>query len=402
MKNFGTIFKYELKKIYGRKIVWLCFGFMLVLTLFGASERFIGDYTVNGEKISTSKERMLQDIEYEKALTGRKVDEVLLAETVDSFNKIPGRPEDYASQKEYQIYGRPYDAIYYYLTSNAGLTDAEARVWKPDMADFEARRLKGLEDSFKKYNLTKDEEEFWLAEDAKVGRPLTYAYAKGWQQLVSVAYSIDTFLMLVLSVCLSGVFSVEHSRKTDQLNLCSKNGKKQLYLAKILAGGTFAGSFALVITAVIFAAMLGIYGIDGFGAPIQLSRTVLPLPITVGQGALICYGLIVAAAIVVGMFVMLVSELTRSGVASLGVTFTLIVINIFFNIPEKYRILGQLYDYLPANIAAHWNAFGLATVPLFGRRLIACQAAPVLYAVLTVVMAAVGYFIYKRYQVSGR
>uniref|UniRef100_UPI00405796EC hypothetical protein n=1 Tax=Acetatifactor sp. TaxID=1872090 RepID=UPI00405796EC len=69
---------------------------------------------------------------------------------------------------------------------------------------------------------------------------------------------------MAIAICLSTVFSEEHARKTDQLILCSRNGRKKLFYAKILAGVTFGVSVAIILFLLAMISTVWVYGGRGF------------------------------------------------------------------------------------------------------------------------------------------
>ena len=125
-------------------------------------------------------------------------------------------------------------------------------------------------------------------------------------------------------------------------------------------------------------------------------------PITCGQAVLIAYGNMMFAAILTSVFVMVLSELLHSNIATLAVSTGLLIIAMIVNVPDNYRILAQIWDWLPWSFITPWNVFGQYTVPIFGHYLSPWQAVPMIYSVLSVMIAAIGKPIYQRFQVTGR
>ena len=71
-------------------------------------------------------------------------------------------------------------------------------------------------------------------------------------------------------------------------------------------------------------------------------------------------------------------------------------------IRDRYRVVAQLWDYLPSNFIAVWGIFSDWTIPIAGHYLTDWQAVPVLYLGLILLLAFLGQYGYRRYQVQGR
>lgn len=67
-----------------------------------------------------------------------------------------------------------------------------------------------------------------------------------------------------------------------------------------------------------------------------------------------------------------------------------------------YRVLSQIWDFLPFSFLERLHVFDPRTIPLFGHCFVSWQIVPVLYLLCSVGLAALGKRFYQRYQVSGR
>lgn len=402
MTNLGTLYLFELKKICRRKIVRIAAAVMLGVCAVTAASGVLGSYYVDGVAADTHYHMMKTDRAYERALTGRAVDQKLLAEMKEGYEKIPEDAERYTLTEEYQRYARPYSAVFNYIRQAAGMSMEEILEWDADEADFYEKRRERQEEKWAGSYLTGEEIKVWREKEAELQKPVVFAYDEGYFVFISGIYTVNLTELLLVAICLSGVFTEEHARRTDQLLLCSRLGKKELYLAKLLAGVSFAAGSALLLIAVFAAVVFGIYGTDGFGAAVTFTVPNCPWNITAGEAVLVLCGLMVFASVVTGIFVMMLSEVLRHGVGTLAVVFGSILITMFVNIPDQYRFAAQLYDFLPANLLMFGNAFDSWLVKVFGAFWGTWQAAPVLYFLLSALFAAMGSVLYGRYQVSGR
>ncbi len=402
MKNLKTLYRFEMKKIFGRKIVWITVGIMLLLTASTVCSQLLGTYYIDGKKVDSNYAIFQKSRAYEKTLSGRPVDQSLLEETWDAYGKIPSASEHYAGTKEYWTYAFPYSAIFGFAANACDMDPAEALNWEPSEAELYEGRTEMLEDLWDGAYLTEGEKEYWRQQELSVKTPFVYAYKEGWWMLLDGLYTIGIITLLTIAVCLSSVFPVERARKTDQLIFCSCYGKRTLYLAKILAGISFAVGIALLYTAAAMVLALAVYGCDGFGAAFQLIYPDYSGSISVGQAVLISYGLLLAAAVLAGAFVMVLSEILKNAVGTLAVISGVIILAMFVNLPVHLRVLVQIWNYLPSVFLSLWNIFDCRLVPFAGTYLTNAQFAPILYLGMTGALLAGGSKLYQKHQAEIR
>lgn len=107
MRNLGTLYRFELKKIFQKKLVWITFAVMLLAVVLSASGEVLGSYYVDGVKVDTHYHMMKTDRAYERALNKRAVDQKLLEEMQAGYAKIPEDADRYSITQEYQTYAAP-------------------------------------------------------------------------------------------------------------------------------------------------------------------------------------------------------------------------------------------------------------------------------------------------------
>lgn len=402
MKNLQTLYQFELKKVLSRKIVRITVIIMLILIEFSLCIQLLGDYYIDGKRVDSNYGIFQKIRTTQRALTGRHIDQQLLKETWDAFRKIPPVTDvHYTGTAEYWEYAFPYGAIFQFATAAANM-DEDAMAWEVDEADLYSMWQDALENSWNSFYLTEGEKEYWRRLELSVEKPIEYAYKEGWWTLLDGLYTIGLMAQLTIAVCLSNVFTVEQTRKTDQLILCSRYGKGTLYLAKIFAGISFSAGISLLYMIAAFVLTTVVYGSDGFSAAIQLIYTDYSAPLSVGEVVLIGYGLMLVASILTGVFTMVLSEILRNGIGTLAVIGGIIILSMFVLIPYQYRVLAQIWDYLPCTFISIWNILDCRLVPFFGTYLTNIQFVPVLYIVIAGILSVIGFKIYQKYQVGAR
>ncbi len=116
MNNFTALYRYEWKKLWQKKLVWLMFLLLAVTIGFSCCADLIGAYYVEGVAVDTNYHMFVTDTAYAKALSGRAIDQALLEETITAYGKIPENPgTNYSLTEEYQRYARPYSAIFNFV-----------------------------------------------------------------------------------------------------------------------------------------------------------------------------------------------------------------------------------------------------------------------------------------------
>ena len=402
MNNFKTIYQYEFKKLMKRKLVWITLSVCILMIAVMTLVKLTGSYYVEGELIGSHYQMFLVDREYQRALTGRKIDQELLEETVMAWRKIPSTLVHYMLTEEYQTYARQYYDIFYLILSWTKMDFSAAISWEPDEEAFYAARTQLLEADWQDLRLSETEKDFWREKESQLNTPLTYFLHKGYTMSLEAIMTVGVLILMFVSICLSGVFAEEHSRRTDQLMLSTAKGKSTVYWAKMSAGISLAFACSVLMTLLTVIPVLTIYGWEGFQTPLQIEFKIYSYPLTMGQACLIAYAILTITAVLMSVFVMFLSEVLHSGIASMAVSTGLIIAGGAITIPDQYRTLAQLWDSLPTSFLTTWNIFSARPLTLFGHCFASWQYVPVIYVLCTVLIAAVGKQVFERYQVSGR
>ena len=276
------------------------------------------------------------------------------------------------------------------------------RSWQPSEDDLYAKRQIWLTSQWETLRLSEGEMDFWQERESQIKTPYIYQAHEGYSAIISSYQTVGLFVLLLVSICLSGVFSDEHTRKTDQIILCSPLGKTKLYWAKIATGVSFAAISTILFFVFIFVATMCIYGAEGFHAAFQLIYAGTSNPVTCGQAVVIAYGNMMFAAIIMSVFVMGLSELLHSNIATLAISTGLLILDMIVTVPEQYRVLAQIWGWLPWCFLSPWNVFGEYTISILGHYLTPWQAVPIIYVISGAVIAVVGKPVYERFQISGR
>ena len=158
------------------------------------------------------------------------------------------------------------------------------------------------------------ERAYWTDLRASVPAPVTYGYSGGWDNIVNCAAFL-VFAILAVTVTLAPTFSFEYSSGADAVVLATRRGRSSLVVAKVVAALAYATAYFALCAAIIVGVSLAFYGADGFGLSVQSMALTSPYPLTAGQAALACVGLMYAACLGFACLTLAVSSRTRSTLA---------------------------------------------------------------------------------------
>ena len=264
MNNFIILYRYEWKKLLNKKIVWITFALCIVIIIVSLSVPFIGSYYVGGEWIDTKLHMYQTDKHYSESLSGREINQELLEETIEAYRKIPYTKElKYSLTEEYQQYARPYSAIFNFIVGTTNMQSSDVILsWQPNEHDLYEKRQQWLNSIWEEFGLSKGEIDFWQERELQIKTPIVYEHQEAYNTLLSCYQTIGLFVLLLIAICLSGIFSEEHTRKTDQIILCSPLGKTFVYWVKITTGISFAVVSTLLLSLFTFILTICLHGAD--------------------------------------------------------------------------------------------------------------------------------------------
>ncbi|OUO47892.1 hypothetical protein B5F79_03530 [Olsenella sp. An285] len=158
------------------------------------------------------------------------------------------------------------------------------------------------------------ERAYWTGMRSSVPEPIEYGYSGGWGNVVDCA-SFLVFPILVACVTLAPTFSFEYSSGADAVVLATRRGRSTLVAAKVAAALAYATVYFALCAGIIIGVSLVFYGADGFGLSIQSMALTSPYPLTAGQAALACVGLMYAACLGFSCLTLALSSRTPSTLA---------------------------------------------------------------------------------------
>ncbi|MCI9308342.1 MAG: ABC transporter permease subunit [Oscillospiraceae bacterium] len=409
MKNLGTLFGYEMKKIWKRPMTWIAVLIFSAGMVYYAPIPFYhydDTFTVvlaDGQTISrqvTVEEQDRVSIEAPRLLSGQVMDEEFFQRAQDIRSKLASTELDTNLTGAY-AYFQLVDPTYLGAYQLLGLKDNYLH--RLD------RFRENVESSWENH-LTEEEISYWERMEEQIQQPFIYEPTDAPNRLFDVLGTMGIFIPVLVALCVCDLFSQEHRARTYPQIFASRQGRKYLFLAKLLAGGATSMLAAAIAVGAVIGSSLIRYGTWGWGAAIQLCRYMLScsFPITAWQGILILTGMILVYALLCGALISVVSLWSGSGVAALAVGAALVggqmllvrmmsALDAFLTLPV---VTAALY-YLPMGLV---NAAALNVRPLkyfFGLPLNPIQAGMLVYLTVSAALAAVCWLGWRRRAVSG-
>lgn len=382
MKNLGTLYRYELKKIWKRKLTWIVPLALAALMVYVAIAGFSSEVKDRQQFLRDGALRMDGQIMNEAFFSAMR-------KTLSEAGKIGDHLDDayyYAVNPDYYY---PY-----YMAIELNIDPKAATA-----ADFYNARRSLVEEKWAAQKLTEKEIAYWSAQEMQVQQPFTFRSTQdGLSDCLTVIYGISTIIPVVIAMCLCGVFSEERRTRTDQMIYSSKQGKGTICVVKLLAGITAALCAAILVIGAVCVTYAALKGWNSFDAAIQIKYLDSSLPITLGQALFIMFGLLLLYGLLCGGVTMLVSVLTGNTIAALAAPIVFMIAQAWIQLPGL-----QAADYLPNQLFNGGYALcNVRLVGFFGAFLNNIEFAFLLYGIITVLLMALCGLGWRRNTVSGK
>ena len=385
MRNFGTLYGYELRKILCRKLTVIVLAAMFLLNLGLNAAEFV------------ASSKLVSDAD--SGLVGRELDDTLLEEMRQGMEVQTATGENgeiiITSAK---VIDPAYSHLWKYLKMIGGNDSKAYNMTAEKLTDIFDGVIRSAMDSQK---LTDSERAYWDALRAEQPTLPQYGREGGWGNALVNLYMMNFLIVITIAATLSGIFSDEYTLRTDALVFSSNNGKKRLSRVKLLAGMTVGFLEAVFMIAESSAIQFIVYGGVDFKTSVQFYYGPSAMDLTAGQSLLICVGILLLMSLLYSALTMYLSQLVRNATIPMGAMALLLILSML-NPPERFRLLSQLSGYMPATFPGNWTFTDYRLVTLFGHPFTILQMMPILYVLLTALLAVALCRNYRRVQIGGR
>ena len=370
------LFKYETYKIVHSRLTIIVLSLMVILSV------------IMGLPLGQSKQT--KDVHREmESMNGRLFDNKLMKEMTEA---IGDRADPDWNPGTWKYVG-------FESMASAVLPTVENKYTADDFYRIREQNLnKSMAESF----LAEKEMLWWKGKEKKVEKPFTFTAAYNARTLTDYMSNIVLLALLLAAICLSTVFASEHRSGMDQLILSARHGRSKTFAAKLIAGFVF-----ILIWTAICAAMLTLTvylnnGLGGLKAIVQMEVPNSAYPMTFLQFYGIQMLILFSAAVLFAAIAMTFSELTRNGVAVMGLMIGLYIVIFIINVPKSYRVISQSIAMLPTELINIWSLMDHRLINIFGNYYSMFTLSPMIYLIMTVILCMIARKAYMRYQVGGK
>lgn len=425
MKTFKTLYGYELRKLFTRKLLWvLAAVFTALFVLMGMTDVWFVGIKISNKDDGTWTQYTQYDYQAparaaSRRMSGTAIDDASLRDAADAcfgawvkengWENLAGDAYTVLGQYVQTVYpGQDWPFCVPPLWQGMDYADWLAvREQVPLAADLYARRRSAAETSWDACLLPAAQKEWWQTQEETLPAPFVWQYAQGWQKILQSVNALNIALVVLAAGGLAAAFSVESERRTDQLLLAARHGRGPLYAAKWLAGATVPLAAGVLFAGITCGIAFALYGVGGANGVIQLSLPLVSRHLTFGQAAAAYLGLLALAALLYSALTLFLSELLQNAAAALAAAAGPLLFFLFFNIDPGQGVQGvlsQILYLLPTKIVRTGSLEDPRLIPILvpGGYLTNLQAAAVLYLLGTVLLALGGWTLWRRHQVKGR
>ena len=377
----STVFKFELKKLFCSRVNILALAGSVLMLLFLAAASISEARPVSGE---TARE-----------LNGRAIDDQLIDELKPALKYVGGTTVMEITG-EYEKYVPVMDVLDSMITA---IDDDIDLTVMSGTALYELRERE-LSQRLEAQGVLGEETVFWRGQEAQVQKPFVYRYHRGPANLLRAFQALGFFVLLLSAIGLSGSYARETADSMNQLLLCSRYGKRELYAVKIAAGFTWSLAAALIVFLSVMIPYFIIYGMEGMGEMLQLVKPLSMLPCSIGHMLAVYFGIYLLAAVLFAAVTMLLSVITQNQLATICGLMGYLLIDLFVEIPERFGFLKKIWLLRPNAILMNSGFSNFRLIHLAGRLLLNYQAAPILYVLVVIAAVLLGRWKYYRLQVG--
>ena len=410
---FGTLYRYELKKILTRPYVLLLLVLMLGVTIFLNVKPLLAQEEVayaeeDGTLVFDTVSRY-EAIQLERRFSQEDAGCLLDNEAALEMRELNRSYQESATVPTFLLLNR-------FLVQDGIAITYFNPLWDgtDQMADLTYKAIAYTqEEEYQNQRLTQEEINYWKEERAEIDTPYTLGYAKGYSGILRLAYWLNLMVLPFVFVCLCGSFSDDHVYKTWPILTSSKHGRKSLVLARLAAGETLAGGALLLLFAVTAAIQFFVHGAQGAGVPIQLLEVENLRPgfgetrlcassrvMTAGQGVLVTVGVSLIILLFAGALAMLLSKLFRRAIPALALPLGLMLLSIMFDPSYYSRIQVQIWSYFPTRRISEEFLLDERLVSLGGIQLDCITVSAWLYGLLAILCLVWCFWLYQRHVVE--
>ena len=407
MRQFFTLYRFELKKIFQKRYVPALLALSIALTLFLNVRPLLGEQTVayvdEQQQFHFETVSNYEAIQLERRFAREDAGKPLDNEAVWTMQEMNRRYQEiynqYAPDLTCVLLNH---SLVFETLGRTGVNPVAEHIEYP--VDYAYQNLeRGREEEFSSQLLSQEEIAYWEREGTRLTTPFVMEYTGGWRGILEKANWLNLMVLVFALVSLCSSFSDDDAYKTRPLLASAAHSRMPLTLARLAAGVSLACGCVLLLFGLTAAIQFFVHGAGGAQMPIQLlelesdQRGIGDVHLsyscrdmTARQAVLVTAGMSLLIALFAGALSMLLSKLLRRGVPALALPLGLLLLSMIFEPPFYYydRVRAQIWSYMPIQRLYQTFLADERLVSLGGVQLDCIFVSAILYGGLAVIALA--------------
>lgn len=366
MRQFFTLYRFEIKKIFQKPYVPALLALSIALTLFLNVRPLLGEQTVayvdEQQQFHFEAVSNYEAIQLERRFAREDAGKLLDNEAAWTMQEMNRRYQEiynqYAPDLTCVLLNH---SLVFETLGRTGVNPVAEHIEYP--ADYAYQSLeRGREEEFSSQLLSQEEIAYWEREGTRLTTPFVMEYTGGWRGILEKASWLNLMALVFALISLCSSFSDDDAYKTRPLLASAAHSRMPLTLARLAAGVSLACGCVLLLFGLTAAIQFFVHGAGGAQMPIQLlelesdQRGIGDVHLsyscrdmTAGQAVLATAGMSLLIALFAGALSMLLSKLLRRGVPALALPLGLLLLSMIFEPPFYYydRVRAQIWSYMP-------------------------------------------------------
>ena len=366
MRQFFTLYRFEIKKIFQKPYVPALLALCIALTLFLNVRPLLGEQTVayvdEQQQFHFEAVSNYEAIQLERRFAREDAGKPLDNEAVWTMQEMNRRYQEiynqYAPDLTCVLLNH---SLVFETLGRTGVNPVAEHIEYP--VDYAYQNLeRGREEEFSSQLLSQEEIAYWEREGTRLTTPFVMEYTGGWQGILEKASWLNLMALVFALISLCSSFSDDDAYKTRLLLASAAHSRMPLTLARLAAGVSLACGCVLLFFGLTAAIQFFVHGAWGAQMPIQLLElkpdqrgigdahlSYICRDMTAGQAVLVTVGMSLLIALFAGALSMLLSKLLRRAVPALALPLGLLLLSMIFEPPFYYydRVRAQIWSYMP-------------------------------------------------------
>ncbi len=351
----AMMMRFEWKKIFERRlnVAAMLLGYVLIAVCVFSYISQASFY----DKDTDSYVKGIAGIRRAQERDNGQTEELTDAYVTEVIREIQSYGMDLESDEAYMEIVRPLGDIFYFTVNNysdmremVGNRNALMQLDLTDGAHFYEQRMKKITDylnvDFSFGNYKEAEKEYWLQKAQNTTVPFRWG-GKNIMSIVQDTIGIGFYLVFVIIICTSSVFSSEYETGAAALLLTTRHGKKRLVQSKIVVTLLFMVGY-LAVGLLSAVGVIGLLlGFDGASLPVQLWNSVIPYNMTMAETCMATFAVIVLISAALTLVLLCCSAGLRSSLATLVIGMAIVIAPAFFPMSKESGLWNHINYLFP-------------------------------------------------------